>query len=138
MSKPAVPELLRFSASLIGGGEYDADALAGKPTVLWFWAPWCPNCNREASSIEAAAQEFGDDVNFVGVAWTGSEAEFQEFVDDHELSFPQVSDDPGVIFERFGVAYQPALVIVGTDGSTELVAGSIDDTLLHQIISDST
>lgn len=34
-----VPAALQFTAPLVGGGELDAAALAGKPTVFWFWAP---------------------------------------------------------------------------------------------------
>jgi len=38
-SAAVVPELLQFTAPLVGGGAIDATALAGKPTVFWFWAP---------------------------------------------------------------------------------------------------
>ena len=34
-----VPEALRFTAPLVGGGTFDGAAAAGKPTVFWFWAP---------------------------------------------------------------------------------------------------
>jgi hypothetical protein len=34
-----VPELLRFQAPLVGGGELDAATYAGKPVAFWFWAP---------------------------------------------------------------------------------------------------
>ncbi len=34
-----VPEILRFTNALVGGGELDAAELAGKPTAFWFWAP---------------------------------------------------------------------------------------------------
>lgn len=34
-----VPEALNFRAPLVGGGEFDGAAMAGKPVVLWFWAP---------------------------------------------------------------------------------------------------
>jgi hypothetical protein len=34
-----VPEALRFTAPLVGGGTFDGAAVAGKPTVFWFWAP---------------------------------------------------------------------------------------------------
>jgi peroxiredoxin len=132
-----VPAALQFSADAVGGGTIDVASLAGKPTVLWFWAPWCSICNREAEDIEATAQQFAGDVNFVGVAWSGSEGEFQGFIDDHGLTFPQISDDPGEIYEKFGIAYQPALVIVKADGSTERVAGSVDPSLLQQIISEA-
>jgi len=29
-----------FGGSLIGGGQIDANDLAGSDLVLWFWAPW--------------------------------------------------------------------------------------------------
>lgn len=34
-----IPELLQFTADLVGGGTFDGAATAGKPTVFWFWAP---------------------------------------------------------------------------------------------------
>ena len=95
-------------------------------------------CNREAPSVEEAANRFGDSANFIGVAWTGSDDAFQGFIDKHGLTFPQISDDPGDVFDRFGVPVQPALAIVSPDGSTELVVGAIDDDLLDQIIGESS
>lgn len=94
-------------------------------------------CNQEAPSVEAAAQKFGDQVNFVGVAWTGSDESYQGFVDEHGLTFPQIQDDPGEVFGRFDVAFQPAFVIVKADGSTESLAGAADEALLDQIISEA-
>ena len=40
-TEPAVvvPEALQFTAPLVGGGTFDGAAVAGKPTVFWFWAP---------------------------------------------------------------------------------------------------
>jgi hypothetical protein len=35
-----VPDALEFSAPLVGGGEIELGALAGRPVLLWFWAPW--------------------------------------------------------------------------------------------------
>ncbi len=82
--------------------------------------------------------QFQDEATFIGVAWTGSDESFQDFIDEHGLTFPQISDDPGDVFDRFGVSYQPAFVIVNTDGSTELIAGAVDEELLGQIISEAT
>jgi peroxiredoxin len=71
------------------------------------------------------------------VAWTGSDDDFQGFIDRHGLTFPQLSDDPGEVYSRFGVAYQPALAVVRTDGSVETVAGAIDGPLLQQIVAEA-
>ncbi len=35
----AGPEVLRFSAPIVGGGQFDASTLAGRPAAFWFWAP---------------------------------------------------------------------------------------------------
>jgi hypothetical protein len=41
------------------------------------------------------------------------------------------------VFDRFGVAFQPAISIVKADGSIESIAGAVSDDLLHQIISEA-
>jgi peroxiredoxin len=71
------------------------------------------------------------------VAWTGSENDFQTFIDRHGLTFPQISDAPGDVFARFGVSFQPALVVVKPDGSAEFVAGAVDAALLDQILAEA-
>ncbi len=71
------------------------------------------------------------------MTWTGTDASYQGFVDEHGLTFPQIQDDPGDVFRRFDVAFQPAMVIVKADGSIETVAGAVDDSLLNQILSEA-
>jgi hypothetical protein len=39
-SGATVPAALQFSAPLVGGGDIELGALAGRPVLLWFWAPW--------------------------------------------------------------------------------------------------
>lgn len=73
----------------------------------------------------------------MGVAWTGDEASFQAFVDKYDLSFPQISDDPGDVFARFEVPSQPAFVIVGADGSVQRILGAIDESTLDELLTDT-
>ena len=37
----------------------------GRPTLIDFWAPWCPNCRYVAPTLRAVEREYGDRVNFV-------------------------------------------------------------------------
>ena len=135
-SAGAAPQALQFDASLIGGGDIDlAAGFDGKPTLLWFWAPWCSVCNREASTVQSAAAQYGDQVDFFGVAWSGSDDQFAGFVDDHGLTFPQISDDPGLVYERFGVAFQPAMVVIQPDGTLERLSGSLDDAAIESVLA---
>jgi peroxiredoxin len=76
-------------------------------------------------------------VVFVGVAWTGDDGDFQDFIDRHGLTFPQISDDPGLVFQRFEVPGQPAFAIVAADGRVGTQLGSIDEASLDQILTDA-
>ena len=71
------------------------------------------------------------------MAWTGSDDDFQGFIDRHGLTFPQISDDPGVVFDRFEIPYQPAMAVVRADGSVETVSGAVDEALLDQIVAEA-
>jgi peroxiredoxin len=72
----------------------------------------------------------------IGVAWTGSEQNFEEFIDRHGLSFPNISDGPGAIYDRFGVPYQPAFALVDADGNVETLIGAADDDVLDMLINN--
>jgi peroxiredoxin len=74
-------------------------------------------------------------VAFVGVAWSGSDDSFQGFIDKHDLTFPQISDDPGDVFERFDVAGQPAAAVVGRDGEVQLLLGAVEAEVLDDVIN---
>jgi peroxiredoxin len=92
-------------------------------------------CNREAASVEEAAQRWAGRVEFVGVAWQGSDGEFQGFIDEHGLTFPQLSDDAGEIYARFEIPAQPALVVVNAAGDVETLFGAVDEALLDDVLS---
>ena len=53
------------------------------------------------------------------------------------MTFPQISDNAGIVFDRFDVAFQPVMSIVKADGSIESITGAINGDLLDQIISEA-
>lgn len=121
-----VPERLRFSGSTIDGRAFSGESLAGRPAVLWFWAPWCTVCRGEAPDIDAMQRRFGDRVQFVGVPGLGPVPDMQRFVADTGLGgFPHVVDADGKLWERFGVPAQPAFAFVGRDGTVEVSVGKL-------------
>lgn len=125
---PAVPEKLAFTAKTVGGGSFDGASLAGKPAVLWFWAPWCPKCQREAAGIAAAAKGADGKVTFVGVAAQDTEDAMAEFIDKRGVGgFEHIADTPAEIWQRFGVAAQPAYAFISSSGEVEVVTEQLDE-----------
>jgi hypothetical protein len=51
----------------------------------------------------------------------------QDFVGRHGLTFPNLRDDSGNIFVRFGVFGQPAWAFVDADGNLETVFGALSE-----------
>lgn len=77
-------------------------------------------------------------MQFVGVAWYGDDDSFNGFITKHGLTFPQVSDDPGEVFARFGVPSQPALVVVRPDGAVEQYLGAVEPDQLTELFGPPT
>ncbi len=130
----AVPEQLRFTAKTVDGKEFSGESLAGKAAVLWFWAPWCPNCQAEAPTIAEAARSAGD-VEFVGVAAQDEVAAMQDFVQKYDLdSFTHIADTDAAVWQRFGVTYQPAYAFISADGTVETETSQLEkDELLARV-----
>jgi thiol-disulfide isomerase/thioredoxin len=122
-----VPEKLMFSTTtVVDGTEFDASTLAGKDTILWFWAPWCPTCQAESGGIAEAARELPDGVTLIGVAGRADVADMQGFVTDYGVGgFEHLVDADGSIWERFDVPYQPAYAFINDDGEIRTVVGAL-------------
>jgi peroxiredoxin len=60
------------------------------------------------------------------------------FIDEHGVTFPQISDDPGEIYARFEVPAQPALAIIERDGEVSTLFGAVDEETLDEVLSDTT
>lgn len=132
----AVPEQLKFTAKTVDGKDINGEDLAGKPVVLWFWAPWCPKCQREAPGMAAAAKEHAGKVTFLGVAALDKVPTMQQFVQKYDLqSFQHIADEEAAVWKRFGVTAQPAYAFVDADGKVEVVTSQLSEQDLEQRLS---
>jgi thiol-disulfide isomerase/thioredoxin len=139
-SSSAAPTELQFTATTVDGKAFAGTSLAGHPAVLWFWAPWCPNCRAESGQVAAAAAAHQGLVTFVGVASLDAQPAMQSFVTTYGMGgFTQLADLDGSIWQRFGVTQQPAYAFVSADGSVAVVKTRVSaaelDTRLAQLTS---
>ncbi|MFC3386933.1 TlpA family protein disulfide reductase, partial [Couchioplanes caeruleus subsp. azureus] len=125
-----VPASLTFTGRTLDGKPFDAATLAGKPTILWFWAPWCATCASQAMSIADVREEYGDRLNILGIGGMGGNEEMHEFVADLEVgSVPHLDDEAGTLWKKFGITEQSTYVIIDRTGRT-VVTGYLDDLQL--------
>jgi thiol-disulfide isomerase/thioredoxin len=127
---PAATSVLAFTGKTLDGSAFDAASLAGKPTLLWFWAPWCATCASEAQVVGMLPAEYGDRLAIVGIAGMGANKDMHEFVADLEVGMvPHLDDEAGVIWRKFGVTEQSTYVLVDRSGKV-VTTGYLDSLQL--------
>ena len=126
----AVPATFKFTGRTLDGKAFDANTLAGKPAILWFWAPWCATCASEAQSIVDIQDEYAGKLNILGVAGMGDNASMRQFVTDLSVyDVPHLDDGAGKIWKRFGITQQSTYVLVDRVGRI-VKTGYLDDLQL--------
>ena len=131
---------LTFTAKTVDGKPFNSKTLANKnPTVVWFWAPWCAICKNESAYITAAAEQYKDKVNFVGVGALGSREELAEFVGITGTSnFTNLDDSSGKLWNRFGIVIQPTLLFIDAKGTITSKVGPSDEKFLAKRLAALT
>jgi peroxiredoxin len=123
-----------FTVATLDGGSFDGHTLAGKPALLWFWAPWCPTCLTQARPVTDLAAKYQGKVTVVGVAGLGTVPAMHDFVRMAKLSgFPQLADEQGVVWKRFKMTEQSTFVVLDRSG-TVVAHGRADVDKLHDVL----
>jgi cytochrome c biogenesis protein CcmG/thiol:disulfide interchange protein DsbE len=90
----------------------------GTPLVVNLYASWCGPCQVEGPDLAAAADRYGDRVQFLGVDVQDNRTDaVSEFIHRFGLSYPSVFDVPGSIMTDLGIVGPPATFFYRADGT---------------------
>jgi thiol-disulfide isomerase/thioredoxin len=120
-----------FTAKDFSGNEISFPAVInGKPTIMVFWATWCPYCQAFMPNLGEIQKDYGSKINIVAInAKERGHGDPKAYVEQLGFQVIGVADgDP--IAETYSVRFIPGLMIVDGDGvlawkraSTDLPAG---------------
>jgi thiol-disulfide isomerase/thioredoxin len=126
---------LAFSAKTLDGTQFDGATLAGKPAVLWFWAPWCTTCRRQSSDVRTFSAKYAGKVRFVGIAGLDKVPAMRTFVSTTKLGeVTHLADEAGVVWKQFGITQQSTYVVIDASGAI-VDSGVYDDEALAERLS---
>lgn len=107
-----------FNLTTFDNQQIALESLQGKVVVLNFWASWCITCKDEAAYLEEAWQQYRsrDDVVFLGVAWTDTDAKAKEYLARYRISYPNGPDLGTRISQKYRITGVPETYIIDRNG----------------------
>lgn len=93
------------------------DYLGSKPVVVNFFGSWCQPCLEEMPAFERVHQSLGDQVNFVGLAFSDTDENALETVERTGVTYPTFNDTDGGAFAFFEGTQMPTTVFLDANGT---------------------
>jgi len=114
--------------------------IVGKPTLMVFFASWCPHCQAEAPRIREIAQANPDlNVVMIGVGDKESQSDIYGFQGKYSLPFPTYADPAvplGTAAAAWGIQSYPSLFAVDKNGVVrDINSGEVDPSRLQQMVA---
>lgn len=112
----------------------------GKPTLINFWASWCPPCKKEMPDLQKAYETYGEEVNFFMVDLTFNDdlEKMNDYIEENGFTFPVLLDETGDVAMDYEVMVIPTTYFVDTDNViTHKVMGPMTaeqiESTMHEI-----
>jgi thiol-disulfide isomerase/thioredoxin len=104
-----------------GGALFRLSDLAGKPSVINFWASWCTFCIDEMPAFQKVYAGFGGRLAMVGADLLGVDGETsgaaETFGRSTGVRYPLIYDEGGLLYAHFSARLiMPVTIFVRPDG----------------------
>jgi thiol-disulfide isomerase/thioredoxin len=129
-------EPVDFALQQLGGGEVALSDYRGEWVVVNYWATWCTPCLKEIPDLSELNQERGD-VTVLGLAFEDLEdSDFDQFLEDFDVSYPILKVDVYEPPEPFGAPrVLPTTIILDKEGrAVKAFLGPVTRAAIEQYI----
>ena len=119
---------------LDGNGTGSVAEHRGDWVLVNVWASWCGPCREESPALQRFHEEHQDDgFTVVGIDSRDVSDEAREFIEEYELTYPQLHDGPGDRPDELGMTGFPESFLVDPEGNVALVTpGPVDEDYLTE------
>jgi thiol-disulfide isomerase/thioredoxin len=131
------------AAPALAGDGLDGQPLAladlrGNVVVVNFWATWCDPCRDEQPELVGLAADYRDrGVEFMGVNERDDSAKARAWVEEFDVPYPSIVDEPGAWADHFAFFGLPDTYVIDGDGTIRwAVFGQTGTAQLTELIDD--
>ncbi len=109
------------AAALFSGDPLDWDGQSGIPTVINFWASWCPPCRREIPALVDAASRYGAKVEILGIVRASDRIPATSMAQDLAVNYQVAAALPGdQAFGDYEILSFPSTFFIDGNGTIQL------------------
>jgi thiol-disulfide isomerase/thioredoxin len=129
-----------FTLPLSAGGDLTlSKKAAGDVIVLDFWATWCGPCRQAMPIIDRVTKSFADKgVRLYAVNLQETVAEVQRYLKEQGLDVNVAFDKDGGVAEKYKADSIPETVIIGQDGTVQVVHVGLSPALEQELTRELT
>lgn len=110
-------EFAPFIVTSFDGKEIDIGSMRGHVVVINFWASWCGPCKTEAKDIEKVYRRYkGKGVKFIGIAVDDTVDNARDFIELHEITYPNAFDVNDQLASEYEVFVVPTTYVLDREG----------------------
>jgi len=125
----------RLSASKLDGSRFPMRDLGGKPTVLYFWATWCPLCSTQRDVLKTLEHEWRGRLRTAALSVDDDPQTVRRYLENHAPLSQELRASPELL-ELFQVESLPTLAVIDATGRVQIVsAGSMDAAELRGVVA---
>ena len=123
-----------FTAEMLDGSRVTLSELKGKPTLLIFWATWCPPCRLELSKLqEHIIDPYGDRINVLPLSRGEERSVVEEYISKMGYTFAVGLDSDQSIFNKYATNYIPRCFVIDAKGKVLYSGVGYDDVVAMEV-----
>ena len=123
-----------FTAVMLDGSNVTLSALQGKPTLLIFWATWCPPCREELAHLqEGVIDVYGDAITVLPLSRGEKREVVEEYIAQMGYTFPVGLDEEQTIYKQYASNYIPRCCVIGRDGVVVYSGVGYDEAVAAEV-----
>lgn len=124
-----------FTAVMLDGSNVTLSALQGKPTLLIFWATWCPPCREELAHLqEGVIDVYGDAITVLPLSRGEKREVVEEYIAQMGYTFPVGLDEEQTIYKQYASNYIPRCFVIGRDGVVVYSGVGYDEAVAAEVM----
>ena len=123
-----------FTVEMLDGSSVTLSALQGKPTLLIFWATWCPPCREELAHLqEGVIDLYGDKINVLPVSRGEKREVVEEYISKMGYTFAVGLDGEQAAYKLYASNYIPRCFVIGRDGVVVYSGVGYDEAVAAEV-----